>query len=244
MIALWLRLHERLGATAFVGYDRDDCESSKLLALVVDGEEVERAEAGTQVAALFAETPCYAEAGGQQGDRGRARFAGGELLINDTQKRDGALHVHESLVAEGCIAVGDLAAIEIDRGRRSGLRVHHSATHLLHEALRQELGGHVSQKGSLVAPDRLRFDISHNSPVKLAELRSVERRVNERIRAATAVAVTEMDKSEAMILGAQAQFGEKYGDRVRGGVHGRGPLAQERPLVGGALRRHPCGQHR
>ena len=213
--SLWLRLHERLGATTFAGYDRDDCQSSKLLALVVDGEEVERVEAGTQVAALFAETPCYAEAGGQQGDRGRARFAGGELLINDTQKRDGALHVHEGLVAEGCIAVGDLAAIEIDRGRRSGLRVHHSATHLLHEALRQELGDHVSQKGSLVAPDRLRFDISHNSPVKPSELKSVERRVNERIRAVTAVAVTEMDKSEAMTLGAQAQFGEKYGDRVR-----------------------------
>ncbi len=212
---LWLRLHEWLGPTTFVGYDGDRCESSRLVALIVNGEEVERAEAGAEVAALFAETPCYAEAGGQQGDRGRARFAGGELAIQDTQKRDGALHVHEGRVSEGSIAVGDLAAIEIDRDRRSGLRIHHSATHLLHEALRRELGDHVSQKGSLVAPDRLRFDISHNSPVKPAELEAIEREVKERIRAATAVAVTEMDRDEALTLGAQAQFGEKYGDRVR-----------------------------
>ena len=212
---LWLQLRERFGATTFVGYGDCRCESSELLALVVDGGEVDRAETGTRVAALFAETPCYAEAGGQQGDRGRARFAGGELAIEDTRKFDGVLHVHEGLVSGGGIAVGEAATIEVDRDRRSGLRIHHSATHLLHEALRRELGGHVSQKGSLVAPDRLRFDISHNAPVQPAEMEAVEQEVNERIRAATAVAVTEMDKSEAMTLGAQAQFGEKYGDRVR-----------------------------
>ena len=212
---LWFELRERLGATEFLGYDSEAAEGV-VQAIVRDGEEVHEAGEGDSIHFLANQTPFYAESGGQQGDSGIAESGGGaRLRILDTQKKLGDLHVHTAEVVSGSLHAGDRVELSVDHERRSALRAHHSATHLLHEALRQRLGDHVTQKGSLVAPDRLRFDISHPKPLELEDIRSVETMVNQRIRTNAEVVTRFMTPDEAIAAGALALFGEKYGDEVR-----------------------------
>ncbi|MCG8354909.1 MAG: alanine--tRNA ligase [Kiloniellales bacterium] len=216
---LWFELRERLGATEFLGYDAEVAEG-EVLAIVARGEgsedEVEAAEAGQAVAVVVNQTPFYGESGGQMGDSGILFTAEGtEVAVADTQKKLGDLHVHLGQVTKGKLAVGQAVELRIDAARRAGLRAHHSATHLLHEALRRRLGDHVVQKGSLVAPDRLRFDISHPKPMSEEDLRAVEAMVNDRVRANAEVVTRFMTPDEAVEAGALALFGEKYGEEVR-----------------------------
>ena len=212
---LWFELRERLGATEFLGYDSEAAEGV-VQAIVRDGEEVHEAGEGDSIHVLANQTPFYAESGGQQGDSGTAESGGGaRLRILDTQKKLGDLHVHTAEVVSGRLHAGDRVELSVDHERRSALRAHHSATHLLHEALRQRLGDHVTQKGSLVAPDRLRFDISHPKPLDAEDIRVVEATVNRRIRTNAEVATRFMTPDEAIAAGALALFGEKYGEEVR-----------------------------
>ena len=212
---LWFELRERLGATEFLGYESEAAEGV-VQAIVRDGEEVHEAGEGDSIHVLANQTPFYAESGGQQGDSGTAESGGGaRLRILDTQKKLGDLHVHTAEVVSGRLHAGDRVELSVDHERRSALRAHHSATHLLHEALRQRLGDHVTQKGSLVAPDRLRFDISHPKPLDAEDIRVVEATVNRRIRTNAEVATRFMTPDEAIAAGALALFGEKYGEEVR-----------------------------
>jgi alanyl-tRNA synthetase len=212
--AIWFSLRDKLGATEFLGYTTEVAEG-KIQALLVDGKEVPSAPAGTQVAVIVNQTPFYGESGGQVGDAGVMFTAQGtEIAVADTRKhRD--LIVHYGVVTRGTIALGDVVEMRVDGERRAGLRAHHSATHLLHEALRRTLGQHVTQKGSLVAPDRLRFDISHPKPLTAEEIATVEHQVNERIRRNAEVTTRLMTPDAAVQEGAMALFGEKYGDEVR-----------------------------
>jgi alanyl-tRNA synthetase len=165
---------------------------------------------------LVNQTPFYGESGGQMGDCGVVfSAAGGEMAVRDTQKKLGLLHVHQGEITSGALAVGDAVELRVDGARRAGLRAHHSATHLLHEALRRRLGEHVTQKGSLVAPDRLRFDISQPKPLTREDIEVVEAEVNARIRDNAEVQTRFMTTDEAIEEGALALFGEKYGDEVR-----------------------------
>ncbi|WP_193371091.1 alanine--tRNA ligase [Pelagibius marinus] len=213
--ALWFELRERLGATEFLGYDAEEAEG-QIVALVVDGKEVEKAEAGQEVMLVTNQTPFYGESGGQQGDHGAVFSAeGGEMEVRDTQKKLGDLHVHIGKMSHGELKLGDAVEMRVDGRRRAALRAHHSATHLLHEALRRRLGDHVTQKGSLVAEDRLRFDISHPKPLTPEDVVAIEAEVNERIRKNAEVETRFMTPDEAIEAGALALFGEKYGDEVR-----------------------------
>jgi alanyl-tRNA synthetase len=213
--ALWFELRERLGATEFLGYETEQAEA-QILAILEDGAEVQAAGAGAAVQIVSNQTPFYGESGGQIGDTGVMVTAGGaEIRIDDTQKKLGDLHVHIGEVTKGEPAVGEAVELRVDPARRAGLRVHHSATHLLHEALRRRLGDHVTQKGSLVAPDRLRFDISHPKPLTAEDIQAVEDLVNARIRANAATETHLMTPEEAVEAGALALFGEKYGEEVR-----------------------------
>ena len=214
---LWFELRERCGATEFLGYDTEIAEG-EILALVSEGRLVDRAETGSEIQILTNQTPFYGESGGQVGDRGRFLGLGKngcEIEVTDTQKKLGNLHVHSGRLVQGRLAVGDAVEMSADGARRGALRVHHSATHLLHEALRRRLGAHVTQKGSLVAPDRLRFDFSHPKPMTPADIEAVEAEVNARIRINAPVATHFMTPEEAVEAGALALFGEKYGDEVR-----------------------------
>jgi len=212
--AIWFDVRQKAGATEFLGYDTERAEG-QIRAIVVDGREVASLKAGQTGWIVANQTPFYAESGGQQGDTGRLVGAGGEAAVTDVQKRVGDLHAHHATVEKGELKVGDDLVMTIDPIRRAQLRAHHSATHLLHEALRRHLGEHVTQKGSLVAPDRLRFDISHTKAISLEELRRVEDEVNERIRHNSAVDTRLMTPEEAIAAGAMALFGEKYGEEVR-----------------------------
>ena len=212
--SIWFDIRERAGATEFLGYTTEFAEGT-VVALVVDDTEAESAAEGAEVVIVANQTPFYGESGGQQGDAGTIRTDTADIAIGDTQRKVGDLHVHIGVVTKGTIAVGDAAALEVDHGRRTSLRAHHSATHLLHEALRRRLGDHVTQKGSMVARDRLRFDISHPKAIEADDLRVVEREVNERIRLNGAVDTRLMTPDEAIENGAMALFGEKYGDEVR-----------------------------
>ncbi len=235
---LWFELREDISATEFLGYDTESAEGL-VGAILVDGKPVEAAEVGQEVAVLTNQTPFYGESGGQVGDTGLLFTAeGGEIRVSDTQKKLGDLHVHIGKVTRGKIAVGDAVEMRVDSERRTALRAHHSATHLLHEALRRRLGDHVTQKGSLVAPDRLRFDISHNKALTPEDIRAVEADVNARIRDNAATATRFMTPDEAIEAGALALFGEKYGDEVRvvsmGGEDvARGGKAYSTELCGG-----------
>jgi alanyl-tRNA synthetase len=212
---LWFELRQRLGATEFLGYDAEEAEG-QIVALVVDGKEVDRIEAGQEVMLVTNQTPFYGESGGQQGDHGAVFSAeGGEMEVHDTQKKLGDLHVHVGTMTHGKLKLGQAVEMRVDGRRRAALRAHHSATHLLHEALRRRLGDHVTQKGSLVAEDRLRFDISHPKPLTPEDVHAVEAEVNERIRANAEVDTRFMTPDEAIEAGALALFGEKYGDEVR-----------------------------
>ncbi|MEQ8353935.1 MAG: alanine--tRNA ligase [Kiloniellaceae bacterium] len=212
---LWFELRERLGATEFLGYDAEEAEG-QIVALVVDGREVAAAEAGQDVLLVTNQTPFYGESGGQEGDHGAVFSAqGGEMTVLDTQKKLGDLHVHSGKLVHGRLTLGEAVEMRVDGRRRAALRAHHSATHLLHEALRRRLGDHVTQKGSLVAEDRLRFDISHPKPLEPEDIEAVEAEVNDRIRENAAVETRFMTPEEAIEAGALALFGEKYGDEVR-----------------------------
>jgi len=213
--AIWFDIRERLGATEFLGYTTEMAEG-QVLAIVQGGTEAESAKAGDEVTVVVNQTPFYGESGGQMGDSGVMFTAeGAELPVDDTWKRVGDLHVHHGTLAKGTLAVGDVVELRVDSARRSSLRAHHSATHLLHAALRARLGDHVTQKGSLVAPDRLRFDISHPKAVAADELRRIAADVNREIRANGEVTTRLMTPDEAIDAGAMALFGEKYGDEVR-----------------------------
>ena len=211
---IWFELKDRLGSTEFLGYDTEQAEGV-VQALVFDAREVPSATAGDEVQIIVNQTPFYGESGGQQGDRGEIRFEGGSAEVTDTQKRGDGLFVHSARIVEGTLKAGMAVELEVDHSKRGGLRRHHSATHLVHEALREVLGTHVAQKGSLVAPDRLRFDFSHPKPMDQAELARVEAIANEIVRQSSPVETRLMGVDEAIELGAMALFGEKYGDEVR-----------------------------
>ncbi len=212
---LWFEIRDKHGATDFLGYATEEAEG-QIVALVRDGKPVDAAEAGQEVMVVANQTPFYGESGGQMGDAGILFTAeGGEVHVTDTQKKLGELHVHVGKVTKGRIAVGDAVEMRVESRRRAALRRAHSATHLLHEALRRRLGAHVTQKGSLVAPDRLRFDFSHPKALTPEDLRAVEAEVNRRVRRNADVATRYMTPDEAVAAGALALFGEKYGDEVR-----------------------------
>jgi alanyl-tRNA synthetase len=211
---VWFDLLEKHGATEFVGYTSEVAEGN-IVAIIKDGAAVNEANAGDEVSILLNQTPFYGESGGQMGDSGTFTADGVKVTVTDTIKSVGALHVHTGKLLEGKIKIGEAVEATIDGTRRSKLKANHSATHILHEVLRRELGDHVTQKGSLVAPERLRFDISHPKPVERDELRSVERAVNDVIRANSSVVTRLLSYDDAIDAGAMALFGEKYGDEVR-----------------------------
>ncbi|WP_066777016.1 alanine--tRNA ligase [Sphingomonas sp. CCH5-D11] len=212
---LWFDLAEEVGATEFTGYASDVGEGV-VLALVKDGTRVQKAAAGDEVDVIVNQTPFYGESGGQVGDAGTIGSDNGLAAeVRDTSKQLGKLWVHHATLSAGDIKVGDTVKLAIDVARRAAIRANHSATHLLHEALRQRLGTHVAQKGSLVAPDRLRFDVSHSSAMSAEELADAEAAVNAKIRQNGAVTTRLMTPDDAIAMGAMALFGEKYGDEVR-----------------------------
>ncbi len=214
----WFDLRESLGATEFLGYSSDRAEA-EVQALVAAGKRegsVSANGAPVEVQIVVNQTPFYGEAGGQVGDRGTVRSpTGAEITILDVQRRVGDLFVHSARLESGALEIGDAVELVVDTPRRSCLRANHSATHLLHEALRRQLGSHVAQKGSLVAPDRLRFDFAHPEAVTPPALRAIESEVNDRIRGNSEVTTTLMDPDTAIAAGAMALFGEKYGEEVR-----------------------------
>jgi alanyl-tRNA synthetase len=211
---VWFKLRESLGATEFLGYDTENAEG-EIVALVQNGEGVQSAKAGEKVAIVVNQTPFYAEQGGQQGDMGLIAGEKGGAIVEDVQKRADGLYVHLSRVEDGTLSVGDAVRLSVDNPRRTAIRANHSATHLLHAALRNVLGSHVAQKGSLVAPDRLRFDFSHPKPMDAHEIEAVEDLANTVVLQDAPVTTRLMDRDEAMKSGAMALFGEKYGDEVR-----------------------------
>ncbi len=211
---IWFELKEKLGATEFLGYDTETAEGV-IQAIVRDGVAVDSAAAGDKVQIVVNQTPFYGESGGQMGDTGVISSDNGKLAVGDAQKKGEGLFVHSSEVSEGKIKVGDAVVLTVDHNRRSRLRANHSATHLLHEALREVLGTHVAQKGSLVAPERLRFDVSHPKPMTAEELKVVEEMANEIILQNSPVTTRLMSVDDAIAEGAMALFGEKYGDEVR-----------------------------
>lgn len=212
---VWFETKEKLGATEFLGYSTESAEG-EILALILNGVRVQTAAAGTDVAVVLNQTPFYGESGGQVGDTGVISGPDGLVItVTDTQKKLGDLFVHLGRVEAGVAKVGTAVVATVDHARRSAIRAHHSATHLLHEALRRKLGTHVQQKGSLNAPDRLRFDVSQPRPITADELHWVETEVNARIRENSEVTTRLMTPDAAVELGAMALFGEKYGDEVR-----------------------------
>ena len=211
---VWFPLREKLGATEFLGYETESAEGI-VTGLVRDGQEVAELKAGESGAVMVNQTPFYGESGGQVGDRGELRREGVTAIVTDTQKKAGDMFVHFVTVTGGALKVGDPLLLEVDHTRRAGIRQNHSATHLLHEALRQVLGDHVAQKGSLVAPDRLRFDISHPKPISADELSRVEDIANDIVLQNAPVTTRLMAQDDAIASGARALFGEKYGDEVR-----------------------------
>ncbi len=221
---IWYDIAEDKGTTEFLGYDTEKAEG-QVQALVKDGAKIDAATTGTQVQIVVNQTPFYAEAGGQVGDTGFIRTETGEAKVTDTRKVAGVfLHVAE--VTKGQIELGQGAELVVDHMRRSVIRANHSATHLLNEALRQELGEHVAQRGSLNAPDRLRFDFSHNKALTAQQLENIAMEVNAYIRQNASVETRVMPIDEARELGAQALFGEKYGDEVRVVSMGKAPTGK------------------
>ncbi len=212
---VWFDIAEREGATEFTGYTSTDGEGV-VVALVKDGNEVSEAGEGDDVLILTNQTPFYGESGGQEGDTGRIWTPEGLAIeVTDTAKPLGRLHVHHCTIASGSIKVGDTVHLTVDNERRDRVRANHSATHLVHAALRNRLGEHVTQKGSLVAEDRLRFDFSQPGPLTNQDIAAIEAEVNAEIRANEPVATRLMSPDDAVEAGALALFGEKYGDEVR-----------------------------
>ena len=218
---VWFSLRERVGATEFLGYDTETAEGV-VAALVRDGAEVDALKTGESGAVVVNQTPFYGESGGQVGDTGVMTGDGVRFRVTDTQKKAGDLIVHVGTVESGTLKAGQALALEVDHTRRGAIRSHHSATHLLHEALRQVLGDHVAQKGSLVAPDRLRFDFSHPKPMSPEEIERVEDIANDIVLQNSPVTTRLMAVDDAIASGARALFGEKYGDEVRVVAMGEG----------------------
>ncbi|MBY6263596.1 alanine--tRNA ligase [Azospirillum sp. 412522] len=234
---LWYEIKDELGATEFLGYDAEMAEG-KVTAIVKGDARVEAAAAGDQVMVVVNQTPFYGESGGQVGDAGVIFSAGGaEVAVSDTLKKLGAVWAHVGSVTKGTLKVGDVVELRVDGQRRSAIRANHSATHLLHEALRHRLGDHVTQKGSLVAPERLRFDISQPTGLSATDIAAIEDEVNRRVLANSEVITRLMSPDEARAQGAMALFGEKYGDEVRvvsmGGPHGEQDRDYSIELCGG-----------
>ncbi|WP_376961072.1 alanine--tRNA ligase [Azospirillum sp. A26] len=234
---LWYEIKDELGATEFFGYDTEVAEG-KVTALIKGDACVEAASIGDQVLVVVNQTPFYGESGGQVGDAGVIFSAGGaEVAVSDTLKKLGAVWAHVGTVTKGTLKVGDVVELRVDTERRSAIRANHSATHLLHEALRHRLGDHVTQKGSLVAPERLRFDISQPTGLTGADIAAIEDEVNRRVLANSEVITRLMSPDEARAQGAMALFGEKYGDEVRvvsmGGPHGEQDRDYSIELCGG-----------
>jgi alanyl-tRNA synthetase len=211
---MWFALREDLGNTEFLGYDTEEAEGT-ITAILKDGARIESAKAGETVLLLTNQTPFYGESGGQMGDAGTIASSRAKGRVIDTEKKLGALHVHVVEITEGQFVVGDAVDLKVDGERRRATRANHSATHLLHAALKHVLGPHVAQKGSLVAPDRLRFDFSHPKAVTPDELERIESEVNKVIRQNSDVSTRLMPTDQAIEAGAEALFGEKYGDEVR-----------------------------
>lgn len=233
---VWFDIAEREGASEFTGYASTAGEG-QVVALVVDGKEVQSAAAGAEVIVLTNQTPFYGESGGQVGDAGTiSSGAGLNIAIADTSKPLGRLHAMRGKVESGTISVGDTVRLDVDVTRRDAIRSNHSATHLLHAALRNRLGGHVTQKGSLVGEDKLRFDFSHTKPLSADEIALIEADVNAEIRHNEAVGTRLMTPDDAIAAGAMALFGEKYGDEVRVlsmGRAGKDALSYSVELCGG-----------
>jgi alanyl-tRNA synthetase len=212
---VWFELREKVGASEFLGYDTEVAEGV-VTALVKGGKPVASLVAGDEGQVVVNQTPFYGESGGQVGDEGAMFTASGaEFAVNDTQKKLGDMHVHVGKLNRGTLKVGDVVDLRVDGVRRTATRANHSATHLLHEALRRVLGAHVTQKGSLVGPDKLRFDFSHPKAVSEAEVARIEAMVNDMVRANDDVVTRLMTPEKAIEQGAMALFGEKYGDEVR-----------------------------
>ncbi len=212
---VWFEIKEKVGGTDFLGYSTEIVEAS-IVALVTDGAPVQSAAVGKNVAVVLNQTPFYGESGGQVGDTGLITGPDGlRIAVTDTQKKLGDLFVHLGNVQSGEARVGTPVAAAVDHARRTTIRAHHSATHLLHEALRRRLGTHVTQKGSLNAPDRLRFDVSHPRPITAEDIAWVDAEVNTKIRENTEVVTRLMTPDAAVEMGAMALFGEKYGEEVR-----------------------------
>ncbi|MDF1856600.1 alanine--tRNA ligase [Pseudooceanicola sp.] len=210
---VWFDLAEAHGSTEFLGYDTEEAEA-QILALVAEGANTDQQSAGASCQIVVNQTPFYAESGGQVGDTGVISTETGQARITDTKKVAGVF-IHFAEVEKGTISKGQAAKLSVEHGRRSQIRANHSATHLLHEALREALGDHVAQRGSLNAPDRLRFDFSHGKALSGDEIARIEQEVNAFIRQNTPVETRIMTPDDARAIGAQALFGEKYGDEVR-----------------------------
>jgi len=219
--AVWFGLREKAGATEFLGYETENA-AGVVAGLVRDGKEVEALKKGDNGAVVLNQTPFYGESGGQVGDTGVMTGDGVRFKVTDTQKHLGDLFVHIGTVEDGTLTPGVALALEVDHARRKAIRNNHSATHLLHEALRQVLGDHVAQKGSLVAPDRLRFDFSHPKPISSEELERVEIIANDIVLQNAPVVTRLLSRDDAIASGARALFGEKYGDEVRVVAMGQG----------------------
>lgn len=212
--ALWFELKERVGATEFLGYSMDSAQGV-ITALVKDGVEVSALKAGETGQVITNQTPFYGESGGQVGDTGTITGANSKASVTDTRKPLDGLHVHEVTVDSGTLAVGDTVTLSIDTVRRDAIRANHSATHLLHASLREQLGEHVTQKGSLVTDDRLRFDVTNPKAIAREELARVEAQVNHYVAQRAEASTKLMTQGDAVAAGAMALFGEKYGDEVR-----------------------------
>ncbi len=227
--AVWFDVLDAAGATDFLGYDTEKAEG-QIAALIVDGSLVDTIGQGDSGWVVVNQTPFYGEAGGQVGDAGEIRRLEDRddvALVDDTRKfADGKVYAHKVTVDQGTLSKGDVVELEVDHVRRTAIRANHSATHLLHEALRETLGDHVAQRGSLNAADRLRFDFSHSKALTLEEVKKVEREVNDFIRQNSAVETRIMTPDDARELGAQALFGEKYGDEVRVVSMGKAPTGK------------------
>lgn len=236
--SIWVALSDRLDETVFDGYDNNKLSSVRVVALVQDGQEVESASAGSEVEVVLDRTPFYAEMGGQVGDTGKLTAPGLYVHVTDTKHRDGGLESHVGVVEEGTISVGDSVTATIDAGRRELIRRNHTATHLLDAALKKVLGDHVNQAGSLVAPDRMRFDFTHFEALTKDELDRIEGMVNAEIFAAKPVVTQIMSIEDAKAAGAVALFGEKYGDVVRVVSAGAEDTPFSRELCGGTHARN------
>lgn len=211
---IWFDVQSQIGETEFLGYASLKSQGV-IKAIIKDGQSVDKAEKGDTVGIVLSQTPFYAESGGQTGDSGTLKGECFDVTVETTQKPIGSFHVHQGVVQKGTLKIGDAVEANVDAQRRHKLETHHSATHLLHEALRHELGDHIAQKGSLVEPDRLRLDFSQPDPISAEQLAKITAAVREQIRGNTVINTRVMSLDEARETGARALFGEKYGDEVR-----------------------------